>query len=198
MKQILWPESDKSYGEIIGSYIRRIWAHSPWGKALLIIAIPTLFISGVGELLLGWAFLKLTVLELIKEVKSMSWLETEGTVQSSGVECMEGGVYGPAGKEGGDWYRTWLDYGYRVKDTWYASREDIGGSLSERGAQRRISKYPPSTPVIVYYDPENPQVSSIKRGIWIGRILLKSLYSFICLGAGAGLGILWLNVAGVL
>ena len=182
----------------LGDSVRQIWAHGASGKTVIILVAIILVVSGIGWVLFGWAFLKLTVLELIKEVKSMSWPETEGTVQSSGVEYMEGGVYGPAGKEGGDWYQTRLDYGYRVKGTWYASSEYIGGSFSERGAQRRISKYPPSTPVIVYYDPENPQVSSIKRGIWIGRILLMSLYSFLVLGAGAGLGILWLNVAGVL
>ena len=197
MKRIFWPESGKSFSQQFGVCIHRIWAYGIWGKTVVIALALTLVISGIGWFLFGWVFLKLTVLELIKEFKSFSWPNTKGTVQSSKVEYMEG-MYGPSGKEGGDWYQTWLDYGYSVKDTWYASSEDIGGSLSEQGAQRRISKYPLSTPVIVYYDPENPQVSSIKRGIWIGRILLMSSCSFICLGAGAGLGILWLNAAGVL
>jgi len=171
MKQILWPESGKSFSQQSGVCIHRIWAYGIWGKTVVIALALTLVISGIGWFLFGWVFLKLTVLELIKEFKSFSWSNTKGTVQSSRVEYMEG-MYGPSGKEGGDWYQTWLDYRYSVKGTWYTSNETIGGSFSERGTKRLISKYPPHASIMVYYDPENPQVSSIKEVSGLGEFFL--------------------------
>ncbi|OGO25300.1 MAG: hypothetical protein A2144_04915 [Chloroflexi bacterium RBG_16_50_9] len=192
MKQILWPESDKSSSEMLSSFIRRIWVHSPWGKALIIAAIPVLFVSGVGELLFGWILLKLTASEVIKEVKSYSWPGVEAIVYSQDIETMEGLANTAIDPGFPAHYIARIDYEYEVGSEIYRSNENIGSSSNwERASELFYHKYPRGTRLTVYYNPKKPQESTLKRGIQLGKILAMLSGTFIMLAFGAGLLVLW-------
>jgi len=198
MKQILWPESDKLYGEILSSNIRRIWAHTPWGKALIIVAIPALFISGIGELLFGWVLLKLTVSEVIKDVKSYWWPSVEATVYSRDIETIEG-LENIAFDPGfASHYRVRVDYEYKVGSDIYTSSENIGAfSNWEKASELFYYEYPCGTQLTIYYNTKRPQESTLKRGIKSGKILVGLLATIVFLVLGAGLLVFWLHVGHV-
>ncbi|MBI2830451.1 MAG: DUF3592 domain-containing protein [Chloroflexi bacterium] len=190
----MWPESGQSFSQKFDAYLYGIWAFPAWWARPAVIAISAVaVISGIGWLLFGWVWLRLTVLEVVNEIKSTSWPKIEGTITSSGVQQFEG-MYGPSGKEGPDWYQGWCTYRYRVGNVFRASGEYIGGSYNEKAANERVSKYPPGMSVTVYYNPEKPHVSTLKQGLKPGRILLISLGSSMFLAAGIALLVLWLNI----
>jgi hypothetical protein len=198
MKQILWPESDNSYGEMLSSNIRRIWAHSPQGKALIIVAIPIIFISGLGELLFGWVLLRLTVLEVIKDVKSYWWPSVEATVYSHDIETIEG-LENTAFDSGfANHYKVRVDYEYKVGSDIYTSSENIGAfSNWEKASELFHHEYPYGTQLTIYYSPKRPQESTLKRGIKSGKILAGLLLTVMSLAFGAGLLALWLHLGHV-
>jgi hypothetical protein len=180
---------------MINSYIRRVWAHSPWGKALIITAIPVLFISGIGELLFGWVLLKLTASEVIKEVKSYWWPGVEATVYARDIETIEGMPNTAIDPGFNSSYIVRIDYEYMVGSEMYTSNENIGSSSNwEKVRELFYFEYPRGTRLTVYYNPKKPQESSLKRGIQLEKILAMFLGTFINLTFGVGLLVLWLIV----
>ncbi|MBI4188564.1 MAG: DUF3592 domain-containing protein [Chloroflexi bacterium] len=242
MKQILWPESGKSFSQEFNAYIHRIRVHSSWGKAISNVAIPVFFISGLGGLLFGWVFLKLTTSEVIREIKSNSWPRVEAIVKSSYFELADvrsahpdnesedwyhvlGSMYPDYGATGNaqkvvvvdpnvtfehagvfamevkgtaNWYQVRVGYEYTVGGAIYTSSEGVGGSFTEKGVNKLFSKYRSGTPVAVYYNPEKPQVATLRRGIRPGKILPMFLFTFMLLGTGSFLLMLWFSLVGAL
>jgi len=130
MKQILWPESGKSFSREFDLYVHRMWAHSAWVKVIMVAVIAISVISGIGWLFFGWVIARLTALESVKEVKSTSWPGVEATIKSSGVVFTDGRK-GYPDYDSADWYQAWSRYEYAVGGASYKSSEDVGGSFSE-------------------------------------------------------------------
>ena len=98
--------------------------------------------------------------------RASSWLSVQGTITSSEVRVQPGsadrdGVTNP------DTYDATVVYRYEVNGVSYSSaRVSYGGNsfYLEGSAKKIVSEYPPGSSIQVFYNPQNPQVSTLQRG----------------------------------
>ncbi|MCH7878396.1 MAG: DUF3592 domain-containing protein [candidate division Zixibacteria bacterium] len=63
-----------------------------------------------------------------------------------------------------------VSYTYTVNDSTYDSRTDLnmpgfgGRGFRKQTARRALIKYPTGSEIVVYYDPDNPSLSTLRRG----------------------------------
>ena len=123
------------------------------------IIIPLIFV-GVGLLLLFIYFRN-----LIRVRASESWPASQGTIVASWVR--ESHSRDDDGSTSTSYYPE-VAYTYSVMGTEYQN-DKISFGLKTGGSHRKafkiVSKYMNSSPVIVYYDPNNPQMSVLERSI---------------------------------
>ena len=95
---------------------------------------------------------------------SMVWPTTGGKITSSTI--------GSVSAE--NWTRYWVDihYEYSVNGISHSGvkrvkRLKTGGGIvlgKKRRARKYVSAHPPGTPVLVYYDPNNPEIATDQPG----------------------------------
>lgn len=138
--------------------------------------------AGIGALIL------LLALAFQHQVRlARSWPAASGEILSAESEA-----YRAWTRVGSDslvrrtFYRPVIVYTYTVGGREYtADRVTLGGQAgwsSSRFFQRSLAKYPPGSPVTVYYNPSNPSEAVLERRVWGSRLLV-------------GLGLLLLGLA---
>jgi len=148
----------------------------------------TSFLAGSGLTLFGF-FLGMVILRsMYRDIQlwqaariSQRWVATTGHVLTSKT-VVDTRLRKPI-----------IEYIYRVNDVSYTGNRlmfDIDGLYIWREAEALIDRYAPRKPVTVYYDPDNPQQSTLEqshRGI-ASSLLLKAFLlclptaSSLCLG----------------
>jgi hypothetical protein len=146
--------------------------------------VPALFVLG------GALFLVIGLRELYRGWTSESWLGVPETIIKSDVQA----VRHPDSDGGLDTsYRVNVRYTYVVGDEEYTGTRMRFGAMghNERSAaQEETERYSPGKEVLVFYDPKNPSLAVLTRGmgggVWIavglGSVfLLIGTISFIYL-----------------
>ncbi len=90
---------------------------------------------------------------------SSSWPATNGIVTHSGIVRHPG--------EGGSTYTVEVEYDYEVNHVDYHGKRvgfELKLDLSQSAAKDFIAKYPVGSKVTVYYEPEDPKVSTLITG----------------------------------
>ncbi len=118
---------------------------------------------------LGGAFLYWSVSQLWYVFSSRSWPSTEGTIYES--------RYIDHGRRRDGEAR--IRYRYAVNGRSYEGGNLLPGTLAytDRDEQEKVRQYRPGMTVPVYYDPENPESSSLEVGV-------VTRFPFLGLGIG--------------
>jgi hypothetical protein len=129
----------------------------------------TAFLLGLG--LLG---LVQAIREWQRARSRLRWPTTTGKVVASTAEAR----WNP------ELVDYWLEYAYTVGNQTYTSKTiGFGGALRPRSDKERIElqAYRVDSPVVVYYNPQNPQEAVIKRDIPWSQILILFFGGLIAL-----------------
>lgn len=151
--------------------------------------ILALFIAGymVSSSVLGFRHV---VLNVSRGVKSNSWPTVEGVIAVSRIA--EG--TDPDGPSHDRTYNPVISYEYTVLGVSYLSDQLGFGSVvwtNKEPAKRVVSEYFTGRRIKVYYDPDNPQISTLEPGFNPG-IFMELLLSSALLGLGILLFVGWL------
>jgi hypothetical protein len=113
---------------------------------------------------------------------SMHWPTVPGQIQQSVVQYHSG--------DGGR-YSPWIQYGFTVAGQRYQCDMITYRSLptDRAAAESYVERYPPGSPVHVFYDPESPDVAVLEPGADRRSYLIGAAVLFILFAVGVGFGI---------
>ena len=147
---------------------------------IFVISFVILF-SGIGILLI-----LLHQRNKKKAIKSLSWLETTGTVIQSEVEIGES-VFSSDddGEQSQPMFSAAVSYIYQVDDMLYTSdRVSFGVKTSHSKAEKAeaiVAQYPEGARVSVFYDPDRHDSSVLERTAKGSGVLLIAGVIFLCI-----------------
>jgi hypothetical protein len=155
----------------------------PGTVAGIIIAAILLAIMAVFCAFVGFFLVRSALHNMVSGIKSKSWNPVQGIITSSRVDVREGepmgGDYGMG--HSANMYRARIDYQYTVGGAYYTSNRIFGVRLTNGSAEKLVAKYPSGMPIRVYYNPEQPELSTLKIGIdWL-RFSLSILFGLVFL-----------------
>lgn len=128
-------------------------------------------LMGAGFLtLLGIYTLSLVVLAIGKGVRSKAWPSTTGKIISSTAQ--ESHAY-----HSGRFYTPAIRYRYKVNGIEYESHA-ITASLKvyfgKKSVEAVAKRYEAESTAVVYYDPNNPKISALERGVSVSSLLIAA------------------------
>lgn len=152
----------------------------------------TLMLAGLA--VIGGRLIVAGVIRLRSDLDRMNWDETTGTVLQASYESWHvrtGVLELPV-----EHFRPHVVYSYSVNGATHvskriASQEPV--SVREYSYIKRLmERYRPQAYVPVYYDPVNPGIAVLERGLDIGFVLALWLLGLLFIGIGlGGIALIW-------
>jgi hypothetical protein len=105
-------------------------------------------------------------------IKSKNWPWTEGAVIASKIKSSSSN----RAKEGSTTtYNAEILYEYEVDNRKYTSKQKHFGNCFPGNVQDVVSQYPPGKQLLVYYNPESPEMAVLRTGTAIKFYLFISI-----------------------
>ena len=117
--------------------------------------------------LIGLLFIVMAVRNRQRAAASAQWPQTQGIVTNVGMKTRRE-------SEGDDWYDPQVQYQYGIGEQQYQGNRIAFGSSSTSAharAEEIINRYAVGTPVVVYYNPAQPQQAVLEPRATGGNII---------------------------
>jgi uncharacterized protein DUF3592 len=127
-------------------------------------------------MVMGFVFLGIALSQLWSFFESKSWVQTQGVISQSQWVPRRGGN------------SAQINYKYSVNGQSYEGNNILPGlnQYSQPEQEAKLKQYPAGATVTVFYDPSDPQESSLEVGVITESMFLNfGLGTFFTLAAGA-------------
>lgn len=117
-------------------------------------------------ILIGLIFFITGIINIIRGFSSKNWPSVQGKVVSSDIQIQRNTSRGPN-------YTPAILFEYFINGTRYFSNKISFGGTSSRliSIQKTLIKYPTGSNVLVYYNPQKPQIAVLEPGITFSTII---------------------------
>lgn len=164
---------------------------SPGCSKAFIFVVGRLFPLSFG--LGGLIFLGVGLWAINKGMQSENWDKETATIISSEIERKQSSSKGPQGvTKTSTSYSVRVKYSYTVEGSNYEGNTVGFGTMSHNeksDAQEELKSYPKGKTIDVYYDPENPSDSVLKKGVF------WPMYIVIAVSVITLIGSIWASFA---
>ena len=113
---------------------------------------------------------------------SKNWPTVKGHIELSMVNKS-------SSPRSGTTYAANIEYSYRVNEVYYRSKRikfapPFGTSFGKSSAERLAAQFPQASSVTIYYNPANPKISTLMRGLSVGPLIFSLLFSVLLIAGG--------------
>ncbi|MBI2499233.1 DUF3592 domain-containing protein [Candidatus Woesearchaeota archaeon] len=117
-------------------------------------------------IIIGLIFFISAIINILRGYSSKNWPSVQGKIIHSDIQIQRDIRHGPN-------YSPTILFEYFINGTkYFSNRISFGGtSTGLIGIQRILIKYPVGSDVLVYYNPQKPQISILEPGITFSIII---------------------------